>query len=259
MSHNMRSRKAAASAPPELCVLIARGAALAQVEKALARGANPNAATWQGELPIHGAALAGRSELIAPLALAGARLNERGERGLTALAMAARRGDAETVAALIAHGADPDARADEGYPVHLAARSRRPAETLAALFAGGANPNVQDGNRRTYLHTALGGYLQTEEIPLPATLSPDTRDDRGERALTIALENRLESLAEGLLRLGADPEEISPAGLSPLSIARRHGLSSCEGLILALLDARELERDLGEGPAPEASARPLSL
>jgi ankyrin repeat protein len=44
----------------------------------------------------------------------GARVNAKGERGVTPLACAASRGALESVTLLLESGADPDARADDG-------------------------------------------------------------------------------------------------------------------------------------------------
>lgn len=246
-----------ASESDPLAFLISRGASLFQVQQALSSGANPNLASPEEASPLFAAVRLLRDDLISPLANAGARMDERDEQGLAALHIAARYGHLPTVKALLSHGANPNALSDDSFPIHLAARSRNPSETLRALFDAGADPNAQDGNRRSYLHCALfAGFFQTDEIPLPPGFNPDLLDDKGRRPLTLALEIRDANLANALLRLGADPEALSPDGFSPLFLARRSGLASCEGLIIALLDARELRAALPASGSTPAHASP---
>jgi len=138
----------------------------ADVERCLAAGADPNAATSGGRTPLHRAAWHGHSETVAALLAAGADPDAAAGDGRTPLHEAARYGSAETVALLLAVGADPDAAASDGRtPLHLAAVDGN-SETVAALVAAGADPDAAAGDGRTPLHEAAraagGSRLSTD-------------------------------------------------------------------------------------------------
>ena len=81
-----------------------------EVVKALLEfGADPNAATEDGETALHIAAFAGCDECVQPLLDAGANVEARTELGKTPLMNAAQAGPS-TVKLLLAAGADPKAR-----------------------------------------------------------------------------------------------------------------------------------------------------
>ena len=85
----------------------------AQVEAALAQGADVNEKDDNGRTVLHSAAFLGRARLVEFLIKHGADVNIRTPEGLTPLHLATKRGDATVVALLIENGADVNALDDD--------------------------------------------------------------------------------------------------------------------------------------------------
>lgn len=131
----------------------------------LDRGANPNAWVSRGKEPmLAAAARSGQVETVRTLLKAGARVNDRGARGTTALIAAAQSEDKDAAmkigSLLLASGADV-AAADAYRQTPLIAAARKGNGVLvAALLAHGANPRDQDENDYGALeHAAQAGDL----------------------------------------------------------------------------------------------------
>ncbi|MBM3738841.1 MAG: ankyrin repeat domain-containing protein [Acidobacteria bacterium] len=87
------------------------------------QGANVNLAASNAMkvAPVHAAAAARQTGIVAMLLASGADVNARQQAGFTALHAAAQNGDTELVKLLLAHGADPEARSDNNQsPLDLA-------------------------------------------------------------------------------------------------------------------------------------------
>lgn len=158
----------------------------------------------------------------------------------TPLLLSAARGDAEACAWLIEHGARTDVRNGIGSSlIHVAFQMehrRKSDETLRTLLASG--------------------------VPI------DLPDDVGVRPLQMALSHRLgATLAQTLLELGADPNQASHLGATPLMVAATFGKTD---LVLDLLrrgadperealDGKTLVHSIVEGNAPEMLPQVLPL
>ena len=114
--------------------------------------------------------------------------------------------------------------------LHKAAiRSDR--EALKALLQTGANPNAADAAGRTPLHaaiTAAGRQGNTTaygnvKALLQYGADPSRKDSRGITPLTKAVVSGSEALVETLLAGGANPNQITQAGLSALALAEMLG------------------------------------
>ncbi|MCY4296802.1 MAG: ankyrin repeat domain-containing protein, partial [Gammaproteobacteria bacterium] len=81
-----------------------QNAAVADIERCLAAGADINARNEDRETPLHHAAEVGNTETINALIEAGANLNARAWMGESPLHHAAESGNAETINALLAAG-----------------------------------------------------------------------------------------------------------------------------------------------------------
>ena len=84
-------------------------ATLAEVNRCLAAGADPNAYLGHGATPLHEVAMLGRADIANALIKAGAKIGAVNHYQDTSLHMAVRWGNAETVEVLLAAGADIDA------------------------------------------------------------------------------------------------------------------------------------------------------
>ncbi|HUS81592.1 MAG TPA: ankyrin repeat domain-containing protein [Armatimonadota bacterium] len=160
---------------------------VAEVRRALARGADPNAVRppnmmdLGGDTPIFMEAFVPRSmpddptgsprlrpEIVALLLEHGADPNYRDRAGGTPLNIVCHQtyaeGTPEIVDILLAHGADPNARDFDGYtPLHLCINTsgyldERTPEVVDRLLAYLADPNARDYAGRTPLHMAAGRY-----------------------------------------------------------------------------------------------------
>src|SRR5690606_18266315 len=112
----------------------------------------------------------GNSEVAAALIEAGANVDARDERGITALHEAARAGADGVIEQLIAAGADPAIEDEAGCnALNIACRSRRTTvATLRALLRMGVDPAHAGSDGRTPLEQVLA----SGRWALVATLDP---------------------------------------------------------------------------------------
>lgn len=108
----------------------------------LGRGADANIANRDGETPLRRVVQLGWAEAVPYLARHGARINDSGSSGETALHFAVQRRDIAMVRALIAAGANPDLSDNitGKTPRDLATEDRRTPAILAALDERPAAP-----------------------------------------------------------------------------------------------------------------------
>jgi ankyrin repeat protein len=131
--------------PDEQLILAVRGNQVAEVERLLAQGANPNADAvkgYEGRPPLFHAATFGYADIARLLIAKGAQVNYGADRGaVTPLIAAALNGSAPMVALLLERGADVDAVAG-GATALTEAVQRSDPEVVGLLLAAGADPNM---------------------------------------------------------------------------------------------------------------------
>ena len=209
--------------------MAARAGHKATVELLLGRKANPNARNAKGHTVLHYAVAEGAPAMAETLLRGGAEVNAPAQgvnQGWTPLHMAVERGSKEMVELLLTNQADPnlaiasgcDTASSPGYTALMMAASRNRPDLTALLLAHGANPNVQSKNGAT----PLGLGIRKDGEPLVEMLlahqaKPDFQENRSLwTPLMSAVEQRLVSLTELLLRAKADPNRQNADGNTAL-------------------------------------------
>jgi ankyrin len=197
----------------------------AMVERLLAAGADPNAASLNGETVLMTCARGGSAGAVKALLSRGARVNER-EKGhdQTALMWAASQGHAEVVKLLT------DARAD------LHARSRVYTQTVVneqtqRTGREELNYDVQRGGSTALLFTARTGDAASARALLDAGANPNDTLADGTSAIVLAAHSGRTAVGVSLLEGGADPNAFG-TGYTALHAAI---LKSDLALVKALL------------------------
>jgi hypothetical protein len=132
----------------------ARDGHLAEVERLLAQGNDPDAADVDGEGPLHAAAGSGRAAVVEALLRYGADPGQQALYGVTPLQTAIVEADVDTARILLSHGADANAPDVFGSsPLHAAAARGNPA-LVALLLDFGADPGAVDVGGATPLQVA---------------------------------------------------------------------------------------------------------
>jgi hypothetical protein len=211
----------------------AKGGQVEMVELLLARGAEVDATTSNGDTALHQIGedihvvddtYSPRRVAIANLLLArGANANARTSGRRTPLHTQA--DDADVVALLIEHGAEPRAVDAEGRtPLHSAAsRVVDASKVVQLLIKHGADPNARDRHGNTPLNGSY--HAATMEALIDAGARADNRNDAGKTALhenahlPQGLTDGLEVLAL-LCACGVRPDLKDGEGHTPLDYAR---------------------------------------
>lgn len=130
----------------------------------LDHGADANAATAGGQLPLH--YHKGRVPVIAALLGATRDLDAADRAGATALHRAAGPGHVAAVDALLAAGAKPNPRDRAGNtPLHLAAEEGR-LEVVQRLLEHGANPRIRNGEGKDATAVVADGAVRARVAAL---------------------------------------------------------------------------------------------
>lgn len=224
------------------------------IETLLNAGANANERMANGETPLMMAARTGDLESIRVLLRNGAEVNAKEPiRGTTALMWAAAESHVSAVKLLIERGADISARsnaAPKGRSAYLAPtakerarqeapgraggqrgqRGQRPAAASVSASAGidqdlaerieFLNRGDQDGGGLTALvFAARQGDIDSVQVMLDAGADPNQVTNYGWSPLLTATQNRYYKLGALLLDRGADPNIANKGGWTPLYIA----------------------------------------
>jgi uncharacterized protein len=139
-------------------------------------------------------------------------------------------------------GAKPDmVNAQLATPLHLACRSGQEA-IVKFLIGCGVDANVQDENGQTPLlvstihgHTSISSVLIESSISglLPEPLEVDTKDHRGLTPLNCAaIKGELQMVKVLVSRGGANTNQTSPRGCTPLMYAGRGGFAQVVTFLL---------------------------
>ncbi|HEY7376441.1 MAG TPA: ankyrin repeat domain-containing protein [Polyangia bacterium] len=207
------------------------------VELLLASGAQIDAQTASGAMPIHLAALSGQKSLVQVLLDKGAAVDARSTEGMTPLYQAARKDAAEVAQLLIARGADVNARTRSGFTPLTMAAEQGSDEVARLLVAGRADVNARDAKRFTPLLAACRSLLirYTLEASTPGAADIRSKFPAGEVAKTRAalgeVRGNFGAVALLLVNSGADPNVPTPA-FTPLGAAATVGdLALADALI----------------------------
>jgi len=117
-------------------------------------GADPNVQNFNGETPLHLAALNGNNSMVAFLIENGANVNAKNVEGSSPLHMAISAGHLEVVSYLATHGAFMNAQDDEGdSPLHYAVREGI-LEMIQLLIKSGADVDMANEDQESSLDLA---------------------------------------------------------------------------------------------------------
>ena len=182
------------------------------------------------------AALAGDEGSVVRMLAAGADVNERDARGVTALHLAAWIERPAILALLLDAGADVHAVAVGTLetPLHMAGKARD-SRIARALLDAGADVDAKQATDATPLHTAAHfNRAETAQVLIAAGGSVKAEDHRGAAPLHVAASEGAGEVAEVLIVAGADLEAVDGAGHTPLHWAVQNGNGA---VAVALLDA----------------------
>ncbi|KAJ8979231.1 hypothetical protein NQ317_019083 [Molorchus minor] len=213
-----------------------RANAVACVRLLTHEGGDVGQVEYSGMSPIHLAADLERIECLKALLEAkGANLNAKTKgKQLTALHLAAENGDVECVEILLERGADANVKNHMSQtPLHLAARAKAYDCVEMLLEKGNASPNVEDCDKRTALHTAVGKTATScdiIELLINYGANINKKDQYGYTPLHVAALMQLSQCVEILIRNGADVTTKSKCGMTPLGIIKRKIPGSLEAI-----------------------------
>ena len=221
--------------------LAVRANDLANVERLLRSGANPNAATRYGVTPLSLAAESASAEIFDALLKAGADVKAILPGGQTLLMTASRSGNTAAVKALLDRGADPNVREANNQETALmwAAAENHP-EAVKLLVAHGAEKDARSallqykqdrfglegvvtilprGNWTPLMFAGRQGSLQAAQALVEAGADVNLTDPDGTTALIVAIINSHYDTAAMLLNKGADPNLADSSGMAALYAA----------------------------------------
>ncbi|KAL4448300.1 hypothetical protein ABPG75_005519 [Micractinium tetrahymenae] len=185
--------------------------------------ADPEAEDGKRRTALYTAALSGRTQHVRMLLAAGASAAHAcDESGWSALHAACWRGRAECARALLAGGAATkevlEARDLNGKTaLHVACQEKEPS-LVALLLGAGADPaaTLTDFFLQPLMISAMNGCAASVKALLAAGAAVDARDQKGQTALSYAIEPGNESCVSALLAAGADPNLADALSFTPL-------------------------------------------
>lgn len=197
------------------------------LEKALARGADVNARSDEGDTPLMHAAVLSTARCLKVLLEAGAEPNARDKRGGTALMRSVR--DIKKVRLLLEYGADVNARGPLGVTALMIAAQRVGAsDVVKLLLAHEGDPTTADAAGVTPLMYATNfGDLESVKALVAAGADVNGARPNGTTAVFWAANGPLDVLV-WLLEHKADPNATrrSPDGRTPLMEAAFFGATA---------------------------------
>jgi ankyrin repeat protein len=158
---------------------------LAEVNRLLAAGANPNTPDNNGDTPLMSTYRivnnSSYTQIIDALLAAGADPNIRNNRGHAAIFYCR----TDMVKKLVDAGANPNIQDNEGNTaLRFVAESEEAEDFIEALLANGADPNIPDDEGNTPLMIAAANYVTyTVELLLTFGADPNMQNNEGETAI----------------------------------------------------------------------------
>ena len=208
-------------------LLAANSGDLPSAEKALAKGARPNFARFEGSTTVlHYASKNGHAEIVKLLIKKGAALETQERAVGTCLLVASENGQLEVVKVLVEAGANLNAerppfggRPDGRTALILAAENLH-SNVVSFLLARGARVNVANTEGQTPLMLmAASGWTESARLAVEKSAQINAKDNGGGTALMIAAMNGHTNLVKLLLAKGAAYDLRNTNGDSALSLA----------------------------------------
>jgi uncharacterized protein len=194
----------------------------------LAAGADCNAADRNGDTALHVAIAHHHPTSVALLTSRGADLNARNASGWTAAQLAQAKGTAtnpekvDSEPALDARARLAGLRKDrrfDGWP-DLSVAAWTGDQELVGVLLGNVDVDAQDGSGQTALGRAVNqGRPKIVQMLLDAGARPDAPSPDVEPLLIVAIDGGFYTVANSLLRAGADANVRDGAGRFPLGLA----------------------------------------
>jgi len=159
-----------------------------------------------GRRPLHHAALAGDTDLLARILAFGAVVAAVDESGWSALHSAASAGHEAACAVLLNASAPPDARTEAGTTALHHAAGKGHLGVVQVLLRAGADPALKTKAGDTALHRAAGTNRVAVMHELLAKLprsAVDTQDKQGNTAMHVAAMEQHEDACMALAEAGA--------------------------------------------------------
>ena len=202
------------------------------LQRLLAAGADPNAATALGRTPLHGAVQRDWTEGADLLLAAGADPHQPDAEGVTPLQLAEQKGQ-WALAALLQAPVSPRAlEMDYGWTALHQAAQRADRAGVAQLLTQGHDPNLRTYYGETPLHQAAqrqDAALVELLLQAGADLQAQTRD--GYTALHLAARSGSAAVVTVLLAAGADSQPRTARGETPYQIAAQRNRPAVADLL----------------------------
>jgi uncharacterized protein len=210
----------------------AKAGSLADLNAALADGADINARDTDGVTALWMASQQGYADVVKFLLSTGAEVNvSRTDDGISALYMAALNGHADIVRLLLENGADIDIKKTTNGITALWAASRNGhADVVKLLLEKGADVNIKDsiyGVSALYI-TSQNGHADVVKLLLEKGADVNIKEIDGTTALWIAAQQGHTGVVKLLIEKGSDVNikvVIENIELTALKAARNEGLS----------------------------------
>ncbi|XP_014274746.1 putative ankyrin repeat protein RF_0381 [Halyomorpha halys] len=162
-------------------------------------------------------------------------VNDRSEKGETALFMASSKGPLEMVRSLCQEGAVVDTQDNDGISALMSALKNSKDDIATLLLLKGANPNIKDNEGRTALHYAAErGCTGLVTTLLEAGARINDKDNNGRTPAFVASVNNKVAVLEELVESGAD---LALKDLSGNEILHHAAHSGYLEIVKVLLDA----------------------
>ena len=225
------------------------------VSQALADGASLRAWNRHAKRPATVAASLGRVECLEALRQAGADWNVVDGANTSPLEAALRQPQA--LAWLLERGADPNLRDRHGNSALTVASRDGLLESIELLLDSGADIERACAPKRlgALAMAATAGQPAAMSLLLARGADPDARDDQGQTVAIRAARGCAPKCMELLIQAGADLQAKDDEGLDALAWCRRTENDEGAAMILAALEAAELEKS----SAPGASRAPARM